>query len=290
MQHEVWGDLLFLINFSMDFLCLFLTARLLHRRLRPIPALGAATIGGIYSVAALFLDVGRLGSLLIDGAMCALMCWLAFIRRGRSGRQYLAEVGVYLISAIALGGLMTVLFNLLGRLNLPTRSGGDNISAWLFLLLALVSGLAAWRGAGFLRGLPSRSVCDVEITFCGRSVLLHGITDSGNLLHDPITGRAVIITDTERTLPILPPGVREAVVSGRLERLEDVPQGYAGRVRLIPGTTVAGSRLLVALVPDKIVLHSPRGQAEVCAVFAPAALPSMPDGCTAVVPGELGIK
>ena len=84
--------------------------------------------------------------------------------------------------------------------------------------------------------------------------------------------------------------MREAVVSGRLERLEDVPQGYAGRVRLIPGTTVAGSRLLVALVPDKIVLHSPRGQAEVCAVFAPAALPSMPDGCTAVVPGELGIK
>lgn len=290
MPHEVWGDLLFLINFSMDFLCLFLSARLLQRRLRPLPALGAAAIGGIYSVASLFLNVGRLSALLIDGAVCALMCWLAFIRRGRSLRQYLAEVGVYLAMAVALGGLMSVLFNLLARLNIPARRGGDNISAWLFLLLALISGLAAWRGTGFLHGLSSRSFADVEIVFCGRSITLRGVTDSGNLLRDPIGGRAVIITDTDRTLPLLPPGVREAVISGKLERLEDVPPRYAGRIRLIPGTTVAGSRLLVALVPDSIKLRTKKGESEVSAVFAPASLPRLPDGCRAVIPSELGIK
>lgn len=206
MQHEVWGDLLFLINFSMDFLCLYLTARLLHRRLRPLPALGAAVLGGVYSVAALFIETSRPISLLIDAAVCALMCAVAFARRGRRWRQLLSEIGVYLASAAALGGMMTALFNLLNRLRLPKNTGGDSISAWLFLLLALISGFTAWRGTGLLRGLRSRSFAEVEIVFCGRRLTLHGVTDSGNLLRDPITGRAVIITDTHSTLPLLPPG------------------------------------------------------------------------------------
>ena len=33
MEQEVYGDLLFCVNFSMDFLCFYLTAKLLHRRL-----------------------------------------------------------------------------------------------------------------------------------------------------------------------------------------------------------------------------------------------------------------
>lgn len=287
VQHEVWGDLLFLINFSMDFLCLYLTARLLHRRLRPLPAIGAAVLGGVYSVAALFIEASRPISLLLDAAVCALMCAVAFARRGRRWRQLLSEIGVYFAVATALGGMMTALFNLLNRLHLPKNTGGDSISAWLFLLLALISGLTAWRGTGLLRGLRSRSFAEVEIAFCGRRLTLHGVTDSGNLLRDPITGRAVIITDTHSTLPLLPPGVREAVVSGRLEQLEHIPESYAGRIRLIPGKTVAGSRLLVALLPDSITLHTSRGAVEVAAVFAPAELPALPDGCSAVIPGEL---
>ncbi len=290
MQHEVYGDLLFLINFRMDFLCLFLTARILHRRLRPFLSLGAAILGGVYSVLSLFLNVGRLAALFFDAAVCALMCGIAFAPRGRNIRQYMSEVGVYLASAAALGGLMTALFNLLGRLNLPVNSGGDNISAWLFLLLAVISGATALRGTNFLRKLPSRGFADVEIVFFGKHITLHGVTDSGNLLHDPISGRTVIITDMQSTLPLLPPGVRGAVVSGRLEQLEHVPREYAGRVRLIPGTTVAGSRLLVALIPDKIILRTRRGESEVPAMFAPASLPRLPDGCAAVIPGELSVK
>ena len=33
MGNEVYADLLFLVNFSMDFLCFYLCARLLHRPL-----------------------------------------------------------------------------------------------------------------------------------------------------------------------------------------------------------------------------------------------------------------
>ena len=72
MREEVYADLLFLINFSMDFLCLYFTARFLRRRMRLALITSAAIIGGIYSVASLFLPFAKLEILLCDVAVCAL--------------------------------------------------------------------------------------------------------------------------------------------------------------------------------------------------------------------------
>ena len=55
MEQVIYGDTLFLVNSSMDFLALFLTCRILYRRLRVLPMVFAAVLGGIYGVAALFL-------------------------------------------------------------------------------------------------------------------------------------------------------------------------------------------------------------------------------------------
>ena len=55
MGRVVYADLLFLVDFSMDFLCFFITARLLHRRFFFVRSILAAAIGGVYSVLALLV-------------------------------------------------------------------------------------------------------------------------------------------------------------------------------------------------------------------------------------------
>ena len=52
MEQVVYGDVLFIINFSMDFLSLYVTAKFIHLRLRLVPAIAAAAIGAVYGVAA----------------------------------------------------------------------------------------------------------------------------------------------------------------------------------------------------------------------------------------------
>ena len=55
MDREVYADLYFLVNASMDLLCMMITAAVLHRRAVRWRALLGAAIGGVYAVAALVI-------------------------------------------------------------------------------------------------------------------------------------------------------------------------------------------------------------------------------------------
>lgn len=287
MRQEVYADLLFLINFSMDFLCLYLTARFLRLRIRPALITLAAAIGGVYSVVSLFLPFGRLLTALIDFSVCALLCGVTYFSKTKKPRQFAKEIFVYILVSMALGGIMTALFNLLNKLDLPLQSGGDSISSWLFLLLAIVSGAAAMSSGNILRRMAARKIMNVRIVFDRKSVAFSGMTDTGNVLRDPASGKPVIITDIRATLPILPAEVVEAVVSGKLDSIPSLPARYAGRIRIIPSVTISGSRLIIGIVPDKIILSGEHGDKDVTAIFAPVKISSLPEGCAAIIPGEL---
>ena len=287
MQQEVYADLLFLINFSMDFLCLFLTSRILHHRLSPIFAALASALGGVYSILALFIVNVPFLQLLLDLLVCSLICILGFLSAKQSIKQYFRIIAVYILCASALGGIMTAMFNLFNKLNLPINHGGDHISAWLFLLLASISGITALKGTKFLRRLSSGKITDVEIIFCGQKLRLRGMTDTGNMLRDPILGKPVIVTDICTTAPILPTAIHQAVTQNKIEYLSDLPPQYSGKVRLISGKSVSGDCLLIGLVPDKIVIYNSRGAINISALFAPTKLHNLPDHCTAIIPGEL---
>ena len=51
----IYIDILLLINFSMDFVALFLTARLMHARAKAIPLAAASLIGAGYEALRLFI-------------------------------------------------------------------------------------------------------------------------------------------------------------------------------------------------------------------------------------------
>ena len=289
MQHEVYADLLFLINFSMDFLCLFLTAQILRQKLHPIPAIAAAIIGGAYSIASLFINTHQFYVLLLDILVCAIMCYICFSHRNRSIREYITYCITYLACATVLGGIMTVLFNLFNKLNLPINSGGDQISSWLFLLFAIISGSTATQGTKFIKKMPSKKTANIEIVFDKKSARLCGMVDTGNIINDPSSGKPVIIVNVKSVLSIIPQELSNAILSGHVSHLEKIPPEYIGKVRLIPGESVSGNCLLIGLVPDKIIVSNDKKCAEVSALFAPVVLNHLPANCSAILPGEIYI-
>ncbi|MBQ8404697.1 MAG: sigma-E processing peptidase SpoIIGA, partial [Clostridia bacterium] len=52
MTEYIYGDVLFIINFSMDFIALFICGKIMHFRMNPWRMALAATLGGVYGVAA----------------------------------------------------------------------------------------------------------------------------------------------------------------------------------------------------------------------------------------------
>ena len=272
METTVYADLLFLVNAGMDCLCLCMTARLLHRRLRIWRLLTGTVLGGIYAVVALLLPFGEAASLAADVAVCFVMCALTFgLREGHGWRGLIGATGLYTALSMLMGGVMTALFNLFNRAGVTEwrPSGGEGLGAWLFLVCSVVGSMVSMRGGRLWRRSGKIHLCDVKIEVAKQSVTLRGFVDSGNLLRDPAGGRAVICIGEKSAKKLLSSNLFAVMASGGTDvsRLRDPAD--IRRLRLIPAGTATGQDVLPAFRPDKITL-TPDGEKsrEVDAVIA----------------------
>ncbi len=273
----VYADLLFLINAGMDGLCFALTARLLHRPLRVWQWLLGSTLGGVYAVMALLLPWEGMWVAISDLATGLLLCAIVFGGRG-TGRRFPASAGLYFLTSALLGGVMTALYSLWTNAGLADHlpTGEDGAGAWLFLALALTGTLVTTKGGRLLSRTARTHTCTVTVELEGRRVSLCGLVDSGNLLREPISGRAVICADEKALAHLLSPTLK--VLLSDPTALEDptAATSDAHRLRLIPADTATGGGLLAGFVPDKITVFSVTDP-------APSSAPPDAEAVTAIV-------
>ena len=284
MEQTVYADLLFLINFSMDLLCLFLTARLLTAPFSLLRALLGATLGGLYSVASLML-APQTSLWPLDLAFCFLMCAVAFFsRREGIGRLFLFT-GIFFLNSMLLGGIMTAVFNLMNRSAPPAEdfAAETDVPLWLFALLALVAWGITWAGGRFFRQRAQIPEAHLEITIGKRRAVVRALCDSGNLLTDPMSGRPVIVADLRVASMLLPANCPPLSPHD----LSALPPAVAARIRLIPAASVGQSGLIPALRPDCLVVRVGTHTRKADALVGFAPLSATPSGVDAIVPPSL---
>lgn len=100
-----------------------------------------------------------------------------------------------------------------------------------------------------------REVRTVTVTLAGRSVTLKALRDSGNDLHDPVSGLPAAVVERAAVLPMFPAlhALPDDAVQA-LEVLGALPE-CTGRVVLLPyrAVGVAGA-LLPAFRPDSVMI------------------------------------
>ena len=288
MGEIVYVDLFFLINFSMDFLCFFLTAKLLHHRLSVGRGLLGAAVGGLYADIALFLRMGMLGSILLDAAVCAVMCLVVFYQKKQCFRLPLYLL-VYIAASMTLGGVMTALFHWLNRSSAfgEIESEGDGISIWIFALLALVSGIITLLGGRFFRSKSSGREATITVYYEGNRVSFEAMVDSGNLLREPISGRPCIVVDTSVMKGVLPRELLLAAKGKELCAMERLSAPHQRHVRLIPTRTASGQGMLLGVRPQRILVKTSGKEREIDAVIALAELGRSGEERRALLPSQL---
>ena len=222
---RVNGEVYFLLNGWMDMLCLLLAARFAKAPVRLRRMLPAAALGALYAVLAWM--GGSLWRSPFMGALAGLM--MALLALGRAGWR-------------AFPGLLAAGFLLAGLCRYLTERGAP---LWPVLLLLTAFGamlwyLPGWMGAG-------KGAWTLEISWRGKKAALPALWDSGNLLHDPVTGLPVLIAPRHALAGLLPDGFDP-------RDLSTMPPGC----RLIPIETAAGGRTLVCFRPDALTLRRGR--------------------------------
>ena len=300
----IYIDILLLINFSMDFIALFLTAHLIHEKARALPLASASLIGAVYEALRLFVSGSQLLSVLSDVACAVLMCVIAF-----GAAELIRTVLTFVCSSVIIGGTMTALYSLAGMGD-GLFSVGDGAAADGTFRLPFGRFIpAAAESAAFglvlcraLRSRLGRKKCSCLIRLGGRSVELSGLCDSGNLLCDPLSGKPCILLTQAAAAMLLPPELCTAAPSGRMggltssmgggtegstvspaSNITDTASPGSLRIRIIPMHTPTGNTLLTAVVPDSVSI----GGRECSALIA--AVPSQSEfgGADALVPAAL---
>jgi len=287
MEQIVYGDLLFLINFSMDFLCLFFVSRLMSRPFSLWRGAAAATLGGVYAVATVFIDPMGFSEILLHLGFCLLMCLITFAAKSESFLSLIILSAAFLLSSLLLGGIMTAIFNLLNNAAPPDAlAESDQMPLWLFAAVAAISSAAAWIGGRFLRSRSQLESADLEIRLGTRRAVFRAMCDSGNLLRDAVSGKPVIVADRRHAINLLPADFR-GVCEWNADAIPDLPPSLATRVRIIPLGTAGNQGMILALRPDSIVIRADGQTRTADALIGFTDISHTPDGISAIIPPEL---
>jgi len=251
----------------MDFLTLCLAGKILRKKTKIFALIFSAGIGAAYGVAAVIFPGNIIISLIINIAVSALMCYIVF------GRPILISTAVFNISGLLIGGAVTAAYMALNKLNNNYISLEYNLPiqtripfGWT-AVISVICGIAAVIASRVAAARHVAPEITVEADCEGRRIEFNAITDSGNLLCEPLSGAAVIITCYYVLAPLLPPELYELYKSGETELIASLPLEFVRRVRLIPARGASGGELFLGFIPDRIKAGK-HDHAEACLAVA----------------------
>lgn len=247
----IYIDSLFALNFLIDYCILLASARVCGVVLRRWRYLLAALLGALYAAAIVLPGLGFLAQTPMKLTLGAAMALIAF-----GGETHLLRCAVVFLAVSAgFGGAVFAVSLLAGA----DSTGGAFVSVSGRVLVLSFAVCYAMVSLVFRRRAKAadREIQPVVITDGGRTVTLRGLRDSGNALHDPVTGCCAAVADRAAVLPLFAGAGALSLPDdavGALETLNALP-GCAGRFRLLPYAAVGVSgALLVAFRPERVAV------------------------------------
>jgi stage II sporulation protein GA (sporulation sigma-E factor processing peptidase) len=242
---QLYLNLVMGLNFLVDLLLLIGADRMCGGRSLWGRAAFAAVLGGLYSGVCLLPRFHFLGNVLYRLGILGLMGLTAFA----FDPGWLRRSALFVFLSLTLSGVAAGI-----------RDGG------LPLLLMGGTGVAAMYLLGLVGGTDGREFIPVELCRDGRCIRFFALRDTGNTLHDPVTGQPVLVAGADIGSRLL------GLTGSQLEHpVETVASGTIRGLRLIPFKAVGcPDGLLVAIRLEDTLIGDKRGSAVVA--FAPQVL------------------
>ncbi len=260
MKTTVFGDILFIINFSMDFLSLYISGKILHLDMNKRSLLLSSAIGGVYGVVSLFIK-GALPSAVLNIAVYLLMCFAAYKNIVLS--QYIKLCVLFYSVSLLMGGAVTASYSFIDSLMADMWGSGTITQAkkvpfFLFVIIVVLGGVTAYvTGKIFAK---STDVKDAYLTvvFEEKRVDMHVLIDSGNLLHEPLSGAPVILIKNDKFKKLTGCTAKTILQNEKLLL----------KTRFIPAHSAGGDAMFYGILPDKVLIGTKNEKVPMTAVIA----------------------
>ena len=243
----VYIDMVFLLNFTANYLLLLAGGRMAGTVLRRGWICLGAALGALYACILFLPGTGWLTAWPCKVLSGVLMCLAAY----GSGAHLLRSSVMFFASSAALGGAVLGA-QLLGSGPLTMENGVLYSAVDLRLLLLLFAACYFVLSLFFRRvgRHTGKEFVRLELSLLGRQVKLTALRDTGNTLTDPATNRPVIVVDSAALRHLLP---REAVPEDPIRSAEQLGRMGVKGIRLLPYRAVGTNcGMLLALRAEQV--------------------------------------
>ncbi len=231
-------------SLEMDWVLLWLTAKVLGHRTTTLRITLAATIGVLPTLWVLLRQ--NLYAVPWELGLVWPIVMLPIALRGLRKRFWLKGYLLFLSMTLLAGGLVDAG---LGWFRL--WAAGLPALDWVFVVPALLIAAGVWVPKRRVRQLIGReSYGEITLELEGRSLRLSVLWDSGNELTDSLTHRPVVIVELSRAFEWIPEDLLPWVL-GTQESPGAVPERWQGRAGVVAFRTLAGQGTLPVVTVDQ---------------------------------------
>ncbi len=282
MNTTIYIDVLFCVNFIVDYILLLSVQKFLSLPSRIRRLLTGAFIGGVSSFVILLPPLPFWLSGLLSISEALLMTAAAFAPM--SLRAYIRASSVLFAVSFVYSGFMTAVLMLFSpdAVTIRNNSVYIGISPLVLVATTLVC-YVIMRLFAFLTGRASyrSKQCRAVISYGGKKNEVIGIIDTGNTLHEPFSGECVIVGRDK--------SFENMVNIEKLMKCRDEKE-YIKGIRLVPFSSVGGNGLMPAFRPSEITLKIENKEIKVSAYLALCSERNLVEGCDILIPHELIMK
>ena len=243
----VYWDMMFLLNFTIDYIILYSTAKTMFLKRNFLKMILGAVIGGIYGI--FVFEKSFVFNTLTYIFVTLFILYIAF-----STLNFKIVSTFYIISFL-FGGISNYLNNMYGVIKMSNGFLYFENNLIAVILGVLLSSFIVVILLKLMKRnvIKHKQIKTVDIFFEGKSVTVSGIIDTGNLLLDPITKYPVILAEFA--------DIKEIISEDLIKFLEEkenllvnINRKIINKIRLIPYKNSNSNDILKGFKPDYIII------------------------------------
>jgi len=243
----VYWDMMFLINFAIDYIILYSTAKTLFLKRNIFKILSGALIGGIYGIFA--FEKSFVFNTLTYIFVTFFILYVTF------SKLNFKIVSTFYIISFLFGGISGYLNNLYGVIKMSNGFFYIENNLLAVILGVVLSSFIVVISLKLIKRntIKLRQIKTVDIFCDGKSVTVSGMLDTGNLLLDPITKYPVILVNFSDIKQIINKDL-EKFLEENDNLCVNINRRIINKIRLIPYKNSSSNDILKGFKPDYIVI------------------------------------
>lgn len=222
---EIYIDVVFLINFVMDFFILWIVSKIIKRNISIKRILAASASASFLYCIMLFLSPLKSGNFFTALLLTAISVFICF--RPKSIKEFVKPVLLSNVSAFTIGGAGAAIFYYTNIGYYLGNISDINIKHFSIKILIFSSCLcfiifkiliSAYNKASLKR----QSFCSVNLYFGKNKIELTALIDTGNSLYEPASDKPVIISEFNSIKEILPEKIKLLYYENKDNNIDEI--------------------------------------------------------------------